>query len=209
MLLWTNDPNWAIADPSPDQLQGITQSLELFLFQFQDKRFHEHLTGDCDIAFLNLQATQPDGSPACPMALRLVIPRDEGTRREVQDWWHPAVNWHWRHHGVELGDRGWTGSPAAAVEHPYRRYKVENYLDDVTLEPCACLDAVDIYARPYGDYLAAARRSRLVAFGVSVEDSRKLIQLTPMSQLAGFKHQEFSLERELEQGEYAHTLRLA
>lgn len=206
MLLWTNDPNWAIADPSAQQLQGPTKALELFLFQFQDKRFHEHLTGDCDIAFLNLQATQPDGSPACPMALRLVIPRDEGTRREIQDWWHPAVSWHWRHHGVEVGDRGWTGSPAAEAEHPYRRYKVETYIDDVTLESRACLDVVDIYPRPYSDYLAAAQRSQLIAFGVGVSDKRKLIELTPMAQLSGFKHQEFTLNREYDHGDYAHLL---
>jgi hypothetical protein len=209
MLLWTNDPNWAIADPSPDQLQGPTKALELFLFQFQDRRFHEHLTGDCDIAFLNLQAVQPDGSPACPMALRLVIPRDEGTRREVLDWWHPATAWHWKHSGVEISDRGWTGSPAAAAEHPNRRYKVETYLDDVTLEPGSCLDAVDLYPHNYPRYLAAAQRSRLVPFGVGVADDRKLLELTPMARLSGFKHQEFTLSREYEQGDYAHLLNSA
>ena len=201
MLFWTNDPNWAIADPSPAQLSGIAKSIELFLFQFQDKRFHEHLTGDCDVAFLNVMADNGLGD-LVPMALRWVIPRDEGTRREIVDWWHPATTWHWRYSSVGIGPQGWTGGPDVNPQFPNRRYKVESYLNDETLLPESCLDAIDIFPGLYGAFLEHARGLRLTAFGVGVGDGRKLIELTPMRSLQGFKHQAFTLEREYSLEEY-------
>ena len=201
MLLWTNDPNWAIADPSPALLDAPTKSLELFLMYFQDREVHEHLTGDCDIAFINTTARGDDGVAVAPMALRLVVPRDPGTRDRVMQWWHPCTSWRWRHSGVDITDSGYTGFATPNPEYPARRFAVE-HLPTADGDSITALDVVDVYQYSYHRFLSTAQRHRLVAFGVAVDDDRKLITLTPMKSLNGFKHQAFTLEPVYEVGEY-------
>lgn len=201
MLLWTNDPNWASTDPCPQAIASLTKSLEIFLCHFQDREFHEHLTGDCDIAFINVWARDELGKPVAPMALRLVVPRDEGTRSRLLSWWHPSTSWRWKHNGIHLSDRGWTGLCNADPEYPCRRFMIETMLGDDG-EPVSCLDVVDLFGQGYPSFLSLAAKTRLVAFGVEIEDDRKLIKLVPMSELGSFKHQAFSLSREYEVGEY-------
>jgi hypothetical protein len=206
MLLWTNEPVFSGRGVAPPgAFDTITRSVELFLCSFRDRRLHEHVCGDCDIALLSEWRQSMDGVIIEPMALRLVVPRDPGTYDVIREWWHVSTSHDYPHTGYTLTRNSFCGFQAALEPGlpNTRRYAlrhVPQFGPDGAVSARPVVDAIDIWATGYSEFMSRAYQRRLTPFAVTVDDLRKLIKVAPVDHF--FKHQPFSLEPEYSLDEY-------
>jgi hypothetical protein len=206
MLLWTNDP--AVSNPgaiAPGALDSLTRSVELFLCAFRDRRVHEHLCGDCDIALFNDWRHTTDGLAIEPMVLRLVVPRDPGTYDVIKEWWHVATAHEYPHTGYVFTRDSFCGFQATPQQGApnTRRYalrQVPQLGPDGVVSPRPVIDAIDLWPKGYPDFVGRVYQRGIVPLAVAVDDLRKLVRLSRVDQ--SFKHQPFSLEPEYSLDEY-------
>jgi hypothetical protein len=194
MIIWTNDTAWTSG--SPQALESLTKSVELFLCGWRDRRLHEHICGDCDLALISGKRA----GEAC--AVKLVVPRDQGSIRAIAEWWHVEAAHGWPHTGVHQTPTGYTGFQAET--DGYQRFAIASYPDvnplTGAIAPVQALDVLDLWLVGYPAWVRSAQGQRLMPFGVEVEDLRKLIRVVPITEK--FRHQEFTLEPEYGVEEY-------